>query len=102
MNALKQLRVIWKSDFLSPKDLLVRAAVLGLLFLLVHLAGLRDFTSILNGTVGSTALGWEISALLGVGYILLYLGFVVLAPILVLAAGIVAGLDMLRRKPPAR
>ena len=75
-----------RADFLSPRDLLQRAGAISVLFFLLHLAGLRDFTSILNGTVGSLALGWNLSAFLAVIYIVAYLGFVVLVPILVLAA----------------
>jgi TRAP-type C4-dicarboxylate transport system permease small subunit len=82
----------WRAEFFSPKDLLFRAAVIALAFLIVHMAGLREFTSVLNGTIGSVALGWKESAFLGVIYLILYLAFVLLAPILVIAATIsVAG-----------
>jgi hypothetical protein len=60
------------------------------LFLIAHLAGLREFTSVLNGTVGSTGVAPDTAALLGLGYIGLYLMFVLAVPVLVLAAGILA------------
>jgi len=75
-----------RAEFLSPKDLLQRALAISVLFFLLHLAGLREYTSILNGTVGSLALGWKLSGFLAVIYILAYLAFVVLVPILILAA----------------
>jgi hypothetical protein len=75
-----------RAEFLSPKDLLQRACAITLVFLLAHLAGLREFTSVLNGTVGSVALGWHVSVALGVVYLLLYMAFVVLVPVLILAA----------------
>jgi hypothetical protein len=66
--------------------MLQRAGAISVMFLLVHLAGFREFTSVLNGTIGSVAAGWNLSAFLAVIYILLYLAFVILVPILVLAA----------------
>ncbi|MGO8839169.1 MAG: hypothetical protein ACLQAH_15835 [Limisphaerales bacterium] len=50
------------------------------------IAGLREFTSMLNGTVGSVAAGWKLSGFLALIYILLSLAFVILVPVLVLAA----------------
>lgn len=72
----------------SPRYLLEWAAMLTILFVIVHLAGLREFTSVLNGTVGSTHLSWQTASFLGAAYIFVYLGFVILVPILILAAGI--------------
>jgi hypothetical protein len=60
------------------------------LYLVVHLAGLREFTSLLNGTIGSVELGWRLSAFLGLAYIFIYLAFVLLVPILLLAAVLLA------------
>lgn len=78
--------IFQRADLLSPKDLLQRACVLTMIFLLLHLVGLREFTSVLNGTVGSVALGWKVSGFLAVIYIVFYLAFVVLVPVMVLAA----------------
>jgi hypothetical protein len=86
MNKLKKFAIFQRAEFLSPKDMIQRAIGISALFLLVHLAGFREYTSILNGTIGSLALGWELSAILAVIYIALYLAFVVLAPVLILAA----------------
>jgi hypothetical protein len=71
---------------LSARDLLQRALGVSVLFLLAHLAGLREFTSVLNGTVGSVAAGWKLSGFLALIYLLLYLASVILVPVLVLAA----------------
>ena len=72
-------------EFLSSRYLGLRAVVLVLLFGAAHLAGLRESTTFLTGTAapGTSLLS---SAYCGGLYILLYLGFVVLAPILTLAA----------------
>ncbi len=82
---LARIRSLWRADFLSPKDLLRRAALITIFFWLADFAGLREFTSILNGTMGSVELGWRTSVFLGLGYIFLYLAFVLLVPILLLA-----------------
>jgi hypothetical protein len=82
--------LVWHADFCSPKDFVRRALFISIAFLIVHLAGLKDFTTILNGTMGSVQLGWGMSAFLGLLYICSWLGFVVLAPILLLAATLLA------------
>ena len=77
---------LWRAEFCSPKDFVRRALLITLAFLAVHLAGLKEFTSILNGTTGSVELGWGLSAFLGLMYILGWLALVILVPILLLAA----------------
>jgi hypothetical protein len=79
---------LWRAKFFSPKDFIRRAVIVTLLFALAHLFGLKEFTSVLNGTTGSVALGWTTSALLGLTYVLLYLAFVLLVPIFLLTATI--------------
>lgn len=71
----------------SPGYLLEWAALLTVLFIIAHIIGLRQFTSVLNGTIGSTSLSWQTASFLGVAYVLVYLGFVIVVPVLVLAAG---------------
>ena len=80
--------IFQRAEFLSARDMLQRAAAISVIFLLAHLAGFREYTGILNGTIGSLTLGWNLSAFLAVIYILFYLAFVVLVPVLVLAAAI--------------
>jgi hypothetical protein len=91
-----------RAEFLSPKDLAQRACAVSVIFLLLHLAGLRDFASILNGTVGSLSLGRNLSAFLALIYIGFYLAFVVLAPVMVLAAAMLAVTARLRRRGGAK
>src|ERR1044071_9230864 len=80
------LRRLWRAEFLSPKDLIKRAILITIVFTIAHLAGLKEFTTVLNGTMGSIQLGFGISAFLGLSYIFLYLALVLLVPILALAA----------------
>jgi hypothetical protein len=75
------------ADFLAPKDFVRHAGLIGLLFLAAHICGLREFTSIISGTMAEPRLGSDVCALLGWGYAALYFAAVVLAPILLIAAG---------------
>lgn len=94
----RRLAIFQRAEFLSPRDLLQRALGISGLFLLAHLAGLREFTSVLNGTIGSLAAGWKLSGFLALIYILLYLAFVIVVPVLILAAAILAVGKRFRRK----
>jgi hypothetical protein len=76
-----------KEEFFSAKFFLIRAAVLAGLFLVVQLAGLREYTTFLSGTTDNPGMSIEHSELLGVIYILMYLGCVVIAPIFLLTGG---------------
>jgi len=96
----KKPAIFQRAEFLSARDMIQRAAAISGLFLLVHLAGFREFTGILNGTIGSLTLGWNLSAFLAVFYIVLYLAFVLLVPVLVLAAAILKIWQRLRPSPP--
>ena len=96
-NFWRSLGLFRRAEFLSVRDLLQRAGAIGVLFLAAHLAGLREFTSVLNGTAGSTVVNVKLGAFLAVIYILLYLAFVILVPVLVLAAMILAFGQRFRR-----
>jgi hypothetical protein len=89
-KSIKSPTAVQNSGWFSPQLLLSIAVTLGVFFLLVHLVGFREHTAFLSGTTGSADVGMKLSAFYGVIYILLYLGCVVIAPILVLAAGLLA------------
>ena len=90
-NLWHRLAALWRAEPFSPKDFVRRAVVVTIIFLAVHIAGLRDYTCFLNGTVASPELGRGMSAFLGLAYVFAYLGVVLLVPILLLAAAILAG-----------
>ena len=77
----------WTGKFFSAKYFLVRALALVALFLAAQIAGLREYTTFLTGTTANAEMGMYWSSLYGTAYIVLYLGCVVVAPILLLAAG---------------
>jgi len=85
-NFLTNWTLFRRAEFFSARDLLQRAIAISALFLILRLAGLKEFTGVLNGTIGSLALGWKLSAFLAVIYIVFYLAFVILVPVLILAA----------------
>jgi hypothetical protein len=96
-NLPHRLAALWRAELFSPKDFLRRAVVVTVIFLAVHLAGLREFTTILNGTVASVELGRGMCAFLGLAYVFAYLAFVLLVPILLLAAAMLVGWKRLSR-----
>ena len=85
-SAWRTITSFWRAELLSPRHLVGWAICISACYGLAHLAGLREFSSILNGTVGSVGLGWKISAFLGLVYIFLYLGLVLLVPTFLLTA----------------
>jgi hypothetical protein len=87
-SVFARLRSVWRADFLSPNDLVRRALVIAVLYFVVSAFGLREFTTVLNGTMGSVALGWHMSVFLGLLYIISYLAFVLVTPTMLIAAGI--------------
>jgi len=98
MNALSgQPRVTkWSGAFFSAKYFLVRALALGILFLAAQVAGLREYTTFISGTAGAPDVSMQTSALYGAAYLALYMGCVVVAPIMLVAAGLLAILEKFR------
>ena len=79
-----------KGPLPSAQYFLEWAGLLTALFLIVNIAGMRPFTSVLNGTIGSTTLEWQTASFLGAAYVMVYLAFVLGAPTLIIAAGILS------------
>jgi hypothetical protein len=71
-------------------ELLRRAVVIALLFGIFQAAGGRECTSVLCGTRPEIAGSFQLAALTGVAYIISYILFTVVAPVLAIAAGILA------------
>jgi hypothetical protein len=69
----------------SPIVLVASALLLLLAFAAVHLAGWRESTTVLSGTLPPGASGWAEPTRQALLYIAAYLGCTVLAPILALA-----------------
>ena len=87
MGALKAAyRRMHDTKLCSPGGFASRAGLILVSFLVAHLAGLREYASILSGTMPQGLFGRAVDQFLAVSYIVLYLGAVVVAPILAIAA----------------
>ena len=76
------------AEFFSPKDFVRHAILIVLLFAIAHAFGLREYTSMISGTMASPSLGAGTCTLLAMIYMTFYFGAVVLAPVLLIAAGL--------------
>jgi hypothetical protein len=79
---------LFHARFFTPKDFVLRAGLIAVLFLVAHLAGLREFTTFISGTSARPEWGWPVVALLGTAYLLLYFGCILAVPVLLLGAAI--------------
>jgi hypothetical protein len=75
-----------KNPFLSPSDLLARAFIITLFFALLHLLGGSEYTSFLSGTLASNQIPSFFALFMGLSYIILFIAFTFLVPILIIAA----------------
>lgn len=89
------VRRVFGGSIFSPKGLLAWAVILGVVFLACHLAGLREYTTIISGTAPTGDVSDRVAPALAAAYVVVYLAFIIVAPILVLAAGIFLGLDLI-------
>ena len=92
---VEPIKILLRSPFCSPLGLLARAVLIVLLYGLCELAGLRECTTFFSGTPAAN-LGWVVTASLGLAYTLVYLAFVLIAPILLLASAL---LKIIQRLP---
>jgi hypothetical protein len=89
-TAFRFLRHLWKAPTFSPAGFLLRAILITMLYCASELLGLREYTTFLSGTSGNVNLGWRTASLLGLIHLLLYVGFILLVPILLITAGLLA------------
>jgi hypothetical protein len=93
----RRLRRLYRSPFFSPVGFIIRAAELTLIYLLLHAVGLRQYVGVLSGSFAPGSVADTLAAGLGILYICFYLATVLVAPILVLAAAILAACSPLVR-----
>jgi hypothetical protein len=89
------------APLLSPLGLLSRSAIVVALFAVCHLAGLREYASILSGTPPTGGPGDKLALVFAGLYILLYFVTVIVIPVIIIAAGVMAGLQALLRRKQA-
>ena len=89
-----------RHPFLSARDLVSRAIIITLGFAIAHLLGFREQTSFLSGTLSSNQMPSFLSLFMGLSYIVLFLAFTVLAPILIMGALILRSLSTALHRQP--
>ena len=83
---MPKLRELIRAPLLSPMGFVARALLLTLFFGVCELAGWREHTTFISGTVTTADTGINSSVTFGLIYMLAYFGFVLAAPVLLLAA----------------
>ena len=86
-----------KAPLLSPKGLLLRAVLLAIPFALYQVLGIRDYTTLLSGTLHAGSL-LRCQALCAT-YLVFYFMAVLGSPILLIAAALLAGWERWAGKP---
>ena len=84
------LRRLWKAEAFSPSAFLVRAAILAALYAVSRALGLQEYTTFLSGTSPNVNLSWHTASTLGLIHLLLHFAFILLVPILLITAGLLA------------
>lgn len=84
-------RAAVRARLLSPGGFLVRAAMLVLIFLVLHALGLRKYTTVVTGTSPTGSPVDAPSVMIALFYVVSHLGAVVVAPALALAGCLWAG-----------
>ena len=96
---LNCLRHVWKAQTFSPTAFVARAVIITVLFCASELLGLREYTTFLSGTSANVNLNWSLASALGLIHLLLYVGFILLAPVMLIAAGLIAAWNRWRNGP---
>ena len=91
------LRRMWKAPGFSPAGFMVRAVTLAVLYAISRIIGLQEYTTFLSGTSPNVNLSWRTASTLGLIHLLLHFAFILLAPILLITAALLAAWN--RRKP---
>src|SRR5437763_4949693 len=91
MNSIHQsLSRFWKADTFSPEAFVLRAVLICMLYTVSCFFGLQEYTSFLSGTFAGGNLSWQTAATLGMIHLLLHVGFILLVPISLITAGLLA------------
>jgi hypothetical protein len=102
MKALLEfLRRLWKAGAFSPAGLVLRAILITVLLCVSELLGLREYTTFLSGTSANVNLSWHTASLLGLIHLLLYVAFILLVPILLIAAALLAAWTRWKGQAPS-
>ena len=105
MNAMfRRMKRLWKAETFSSEAFVARATVISLLYAVSCIAGLREYTAFLSGTSANLNLSLQTGAVLGLIHLLLHIAFILVVPISLITAGLLASWNLWRqwRKIPPR
>jgi Cu/Ag efflux pump CusA len=83
-------RALAGSSLFTPGGLLLRGAILVVVYLVLDALGLRDYVTIFTGTAVSGKAINPVDTTIGVAYAGAYLAVVFVVPVMVIAAGLFA------------
>lgn len=95
INPSRIIKAGWRAPLFSPAGLLARAVLITVVWAACELSGMREYTTFLSGTQKTA---WNTTVWLGLTYLVAYQAFVILAPILTIAAGLLAGIERWSRR----
>ena len=91
---MKTLFAVWRrvlrAGAFSPTAFVFRALLIAVFFALSELFGLKQYASFFSGTSANPDVSWQTASILGLIHLLLYVGFILLVPISLLTAGLLA------------
>lgn len=92
------IKHLWQGETFSPEAFVVRSVILSLLYAVSRILGLQTYTTFLSGTSANVNLSFQTAAALGLIHLVLYVAFILLVPILLIAAALLAAWN--RWNPP--
>jgi hypothetical protein len=84
----KVAKALFVGGMTTPRGWALRAVLILITLAALHVLGWREDTRIISGTAAPKDLAGELAAMRGVVYGLVYFAGMIVAPILILAAGI--------------
>ena len=81
---------------------MLRAIIITVLFRVSELLGLREYTTFLSGTSANLHVSWQTATTLGLIHLLVYVAFILLAPIFLITAGLLAAWNRWARREQIR
>lgn len=76
--------IVW--PLFTPAGFVLRAAILTVVFLTAHLAGLRDYMSLISGMLPESGVSYAGAALFCGIYMFLYFAFILVVPVLLIGS----------------
>lgn len=92
-DRIKKIARLLLAPTFTPGGLALRAVLIGVAFAALHAAGLREATSFISGTSATGQPLTTAMAMSGAVYLIVFFGAVIVSPILLLAAGILWGME---------